>query len=544
MKRIVLIVGVLLFAAVAVLVVHLIAHRAPETAILGSGLIEADEIQVSAKIGGRLAALKVREGDEVKPGQLVATLEHADIDADIERARGALEAASAAARDMQRGSRVEQIEAARARLAQAQANREGADRQLRTAQENYAKVTELKQQTDTAQARVREADAGVVGAQARLDEAKAGPTKQDLDALRAVVAQAEARVESARTGAQNAERVYEHQVAIEGPLIAATTDAAVTQANDELAHKELDRTEAMAKQDAATERGLDQARNQGAVAGARLSGARRAVTDAGEQVAMTRAQAKQLLDGAHTGLQEAIRARDSAQAQLDIGLAGTREERVRAAKAALAGAQADADAGRTALKNATQIYQDRLAARQLRDAAQTTLDSARAIERASRAELDLLLAGQTQEAIESALGRVAEARGALAAAEARRAYCEVVAPRAGVITETVAKEGETVAAGAPVVILSDLANLRLRAYLGFAQLGKIKEGDTVHVTTQAVPGHVFSGKVVHISEEAEFTPKDVQTPEQRIRQVFWVKIWLGTGEGLLKPGMPADVRAK
>ncbi len=544
MKRIVPLLVTVVVLALAVIGVSLIAHRKPAKGILGSGLIEADEVQVSAKIGGRLAQVRVREGEEVKPGQLVAVLEHSDIDADIERARGALAAADAVARDMQRGSRVEQIEAARARLAQAQANREGAERQVHTALQAYAKVTELKQQADSAKARVRVAEASVAGAQARLDEAAVGLTKQEIDALRATVAQAEARVQTARIAAQNAEQVYQHQVALEGPLIAATTEATAGQANDDLADRELNRTETLARQEAATERALDQARAQRTVAGAKLAGARRTVTEAGEQVALTRAQARQMLDAAQSTLQEAVRARDTAQAQLNVALAGTREERMRLARAALASAQAEADAARTALKNATDLYQDRLAARQQRDAAQTTLDSARALERAARAELDLLVAGQTQEAIESALGRVAETRGALKAAEVRRGYCEILAPRAGVITETVAKEGETVSGGAPVVILSDLENLRLRAYLGFATLGKVKRGDSLQVTTEAVPGRVFTGKVVRISEEAEFIPKDVQTPEQRIKQVYWIKVWLGNGEGLLKPGMPADVRSQ
>jgi HlyD family secretion protein len=544
MKRIVPLLAVVGVLAVAVVGVRLIAHRKAAEGILGSGLIEADEVQVSAKIGGRLAQMLVREGDEVKSGQLVAVLEHADIDADIERARGALAAADAAAREMQRGSRVEQIEGARARLAQAGANRQGAERQLHTAQEAYAKVTELKQQLDSAKARVRVADTGVTSAQARLDEAAVGLTRQEIDAQRAVVAQAEARVETARVAAQNAEQVYQHQVVVEGPLIAATTEASADEANDGLAQRELDRTEALAKEDAATGRALDQTRAQRAVSGVKLAGARRAVTDAGEQVAVARAQAKQMLDTAQHTLQEAMRARDAAQAQLDVALAGTREERLRLATAALSSAQAEADAARTVLKSATELYEDRLPARQQRDAAQAALDSARALERAGQAELSLLIAGQTQEAIQSALGRVAEARGALKLAEVRRGYCEVLAPRAGTITEAVAKEGETVAAGAPVAILTDVENLRLRAYLGFATLGKVREGDTLQVTTEAVPGRVFTGRVVRISEEAEFTPKDVQTPEQRIKQVYWVKVWLGNGDRLLKPGMPADVRGE
>jgi HlyD family secretion protein len=100
---------------------------------------------------------------------------------------------------------------------------------------------------------------------------------------------------------------------------------------------------------------------------------------------------------------------------------------------------------------------------------------------------------------------------------------------------------EMINPGAPIVVLSDLDHIWLRAYLGFPDLGQVVLGQKMRVTTQAVPGRVFEGKVIRVSDQAEFTPKDVQTPDQRMKEVFWVKIGLDNGEGLLKPGMPADV---
>jgi len=523
--------------------IRLLAQRKPNNGILGSGVIEADEWRIGAKIGGRLERVMVREGDRVKAGQLVAVLEHDSIDAQIKQAEGAVEAAEFALRDMERGSRPEQIEAARARLEQAAAARRGAEMQLATAEEAYRKVTELKQQVDAARARVKAADAAVAGAKAKLDEAKAGPTEDEIETLRAALRQAQARVDSARIAVENAEKVYAHQSAIESPLIAASTEKAVAQADAELAGKEAARVEQMAEADAASRRTVDQAQAKQKTAEARLNGAGRAVGDAKEQVALNRAKAQQMLDAARSALEEAIRARDTAQAQLDVALAGTREERIRQARSALVAAQADAQAAHSALENATQMYQDRLNARQQRDSAQASLETALALEKAARAELKLLLAGSTREAIESARGRLTEAQGALQAAKVARSYCEIVAPRSGTITEIVAKEGEVVSASAPIVVLTDLEHLWLRAYVGFTHMGSFKMGDILRVTTEAVPGRVFEGKVVRISEEAEFTPKDVQTPEQRMKQVYWIKIALGNGEGVLKPGMPADALA-
>lgn len=537
--RPVLIAAVLIAAVLGA--VSLIAHRKPGRNILGSGIIEADEVQVSAKISGRLERILVREGDRVKAEQTIATLEHADIDAEVERAEGAAYAAAAALRELERGSRPEQIDAARARLAQAQASRRGAELDLRTARESYAKVTELKQQLDAARSRVRTADANAAGSRATLDEAIAGPIEEEIETRRAALREAEARLEAARTAARNAEEVYAHHRVLETPLIVASTEHSVRRADASLATTELARAEALAAGDAATRQTLDRARTQQTLAGARLDGASRAVPDAREQVALTRAQAKQARDAAQSALQAAIRARDVARAQLDVLLAGTRDERIRLARSALVAAEAEADAARDALKNAAELYEDRLNARQRRDAAQAALESAVALEAAARAELDLLLDGYTDEAIENARGRLAEARGALKAAKVRRAYCNIVAPCSGTVTEEVAEPGEVVGAGVPIVVLTDLENIWLRAYLAFTELGKVKLGQTLRVATEAVPDRDFEGKVIRISDEAEFTPKDVQTAEQRVRQVYWIKIGLGDADGLLKPGMPADV---
>jgi HlyD family secretion protein len=538
--RLVVIPVVLLIAGIAA--VRMVAHRSGQAReILGSGVIEADELNVSPRIGGRLAEVLVREGGRVTAGQLVATLEHAEIDAELQRAEGAVRTAEATLRDLERGSRPEQIAAARAGLAEAEAARDGAERRLRTAREAHEKVTELKQQVDAAQGRVRVAQATVDKARAQLDEAEAGPTSEDVATLRTALREAETRVEAARTAADNAEEVYAHQSALETPLIAASTEEVALQASMSLAEGELTRARTLADEDAGTRQSLERAQTESTVTGARLDGAKRGVADAREQVAMVRAQARQMRDAARSALDQAVRARDTVQARLDALLAGTREERVQLAQAALTAARAEAETAEAALANATTTYDDRLQARQERDAAQAALEQAAARVRAVRANLDLLLAGNTQEAIDAARGRLTEANAALDATIVRREYCNIVAPRTGTITEVVADAGEMVQIGGPVVILADLENLWLRAYVGLIELGSIARGQRLRVVTEAVGGKVFEGTVIRISDEAEFTPKDVQTAEQRITQVYWVKIGLGDGEGLLKPGMPADV---
>jgi HlyD family secretion protein len=532
----------LVVIALGVVLIHTIAHRERATDILGSGIIEADEVRVSSKIGGRLAELLVREGDEVKAGQAIARLEHADIDAEGARARAAVDSAQAGLADLERGSRPEQIAASRARLAEAIAARRGAEEQLRTAGEAYGKVTELKQAVDEARARTRLADARLAQAKAQLDEAKRGATPEEVETLRAAVAQADAHVAAARTTLANAEEVYTHQSAIEGPLIAATTEETVAGATAGLAQKEASRADELAKGDATTQQTVDRAKAEEAASAAKLAGATRGVQDAQEQVALTRAQAQQMRDAAESALEEALRARDAAKAKLDVLLAGTREERIRLAEAAVRAAEAEADAAKDALGNASTAYDDRLLARQQRDAADTAVKRAKAAEEAAQAELSLLLAGQTKEAIEVARGRLSEAQAALEAVKVREGYCDIVAPTAGTVTEKVLDAGEMAGPGAAIVVLSDLQNMWLRAYLDFTTLGSIVKGQRLDVVTDAAPGRTFHGVVIRVSNEAEFTPKDVQTRDQRVKQVYWIKVGVGDGEGLLKPGMPADAK--
>jgi multidrug resistance efflux pump len=542
MKRIVPLLVAVVVVVVGTVAIRSIAHRERPRDILGSGIIEADEVRVSPKMGGRLAEVLVQEGDEVKAGQVIARLEHEDVDAERQRAQAAVDATQAALRDLEHGSRPEQIAAARAQVAEAAAARRGADEQTVLAAMGLRKVTELKQAADEARARSRAADARVAQAKAQLDEARRGATPEEIETLKAALAQADARVDGAQTAARNAEEIYARQTAIEAPLIAASTEEAVAQATAGLARTEASRADQLAKADAATGQGLDRAKTEQSVADAKLTGAGRGVKDAQEQVALTRAQAVQMRDSARSALDEAQRARDAAKARLDVMLAGTREERIRLAEAAVRAAESEADGAKDALANATTAYDDRLAARSQRDAAQTALERARAVEQAAQAGLSLLLAGHTQEAIQVARGRAEEAQAALKAVEVKRGYCDIVAPTSGTVTERILDRGEIAGPGSAIVVLSDLRNLWLRAYVGFGTLGTIVKGQRLQVVSEAVPRRVFEGAVTRISKEAEFTPKDVQTPDQRMRQVYWIKVGLGDAEGLLKPGMPGDVK--
>ena len=103
-----------------------------------------------------------------------------------------------------------------------------------------------------------------------------------------------------------------------------------------------------------------------------------------------------------------------------------------------------------------------------------------------------------------------------------------------------ARAGEVVATGAPILTVADLREVWIRLYIPLPRLGQIALGQRAEVTTDALPGRTFTGRVTEVSQQAEFTPRNVQTPEERVKLVFAVKVTLPNTERLLKPGMPAD----
>ncbi len=103
-------------------------------------------------------------------------------------------------------------------------------------------------------------------------------------------------------------------------------------------------------------------------------------------------------------------------------------------------------------------------------------------------------------------------------------------------------QGEVVGAGSIVMTLARLDEVTLTVYIPEDQYGRIQLGQDVSVSTDSYPGEVFQGKVEYISDQAEFTPRNVQTVEGRKSTVYAVKIALPNPEHRLKPGMPADAR--
>jgi multidrug resistance efflux pump len=158
----------------------------------------------------------------------------------------------------------------------------------------------------------------------------------------------------------------------------------------------------------------------------------------------------------------------------------------------------------------------------------------------AQAQVDGLKLGATPEQIGAVEAQVEIARAALGALEVQADKLVLTAPISGLVLERPVHVGEVALPGAPLMTLADLDRVTLTIYVPENQLGQVQLGQQVSVTVDAYPGRTFTGTVSLIASEAEFTPKNVQTREERVNMVFAVKVRLLNTDHALKPGMPAD----
>jgi len=173
--------------------------------------------------------------------------------------------------------------------------------------------------------------------------------------------------------------------------------------------------------------------------------------------------------------------------------------------------------------------------------AQAAYQTAAAQVEVAKSQLALLQAGSRQEQIAVAEAAVKQAEANLAALQVERDQHTLAAPLAGWVVEQPAHEGEMSTPGATLLTLADLNQMTLTIYVPETRIGQVTVGQQLNVFVDAFPGEAFKGQVTFINDEAEFTPKNVQSKEERVNTVFAVKINLADETQRLKPGMPADV---
>lgn len=238
---------------------------------------------------------------------------------------------------------------------------------------------------------------------------------------------------------------------------------------------------------------------------------------------------------------------DGSQDEICPGL-GTREEQARATLAAANEAY-----------NAAQTRLDQLVAGPTRNeltASAAKVEAASAQQAQAQAQLELMQSGArpqqlaaaqaqvatTQAQIEAAQAQIDSAQAQIGVLQVQIARLTLKAPLGGTVLKRSIEPGEMVVPGATLLIIGDTANLYMTVYVPEKRYGEIALGQVAQVAVDSFPGEVFNAKVTRIADQAEFTPRNVQTAEGRATTVFAVKLTLDNAGGKLKPGMPADVK--
>jgi HlyD family secretion protein len=203
-------------------------------------------------------------------------------------------------------------------------------------------------------------------------------------------------------------------------------------------------------------------------------------------------------------------------------------------------AEAVRDGARQNLDNLLAMRDNPLEANVLVSVAQAQYDIAEANVGVARAQLEAIEAGATQEEVAVAESQVEQAQAALATLQVQLGKMTLLAPRRGVVLERMVNVGEIAPPNSSLLTVVDLDQVTLTVYVPENQIGLVKVGQEVRVKVDSYPERTFDAQVVHIASRAEFTPKNVQTKEERVSTVFAVKIRIPNPDGALKPGMPAD----
>jgi HlyD family secretion protein len=229
----------------------------------------------------------------------------------------------------------------------------------------------------------------------------------------------------------------------------------------------------------------------------------------------------------------------SAQAQFDLLKAGARSEDIERAREAVHEARAAATAAAADKKRIEVVFAQGSATQKQIDDARAGAERTAAALAGAEQNLMRLERGNRPEEIRIAEAQVEFAKAKLASAEKAVADCTIVAPLDGTVTTRSREPGEWVTPGAPLVTLSRLDEVWLAIYIPEDLLGRVKLRQKASVKLDGSDQR-YEGIVTFIAPEAEFTPKNAQTPDERAKLVYRVKVTLKNLNGIFKPGLPAD----
>jgi HlyD family secretion protein len=272
----------------------------------------------------------------------------------------------------------------------------------------------------------------------------------------------------------------------------------------------------------------------------------------GDQLQVGATVAKLSTSDTELALRRAQAERDQALAQLALLRAGARPEEIRQAAAQASSAQADVgaadaelEAAAADLKRFEALLETNSGSRKQRDDAATRRDvalarvlAARERARSAAEALAGLKAGARVEEIAAAKARVSMVDAQIASLDKDLSDAVLTSPVAGVVTSKLIDAGEVVAPRTPIVVVTDLDHAWANVYVDEPVVPRLKLGQTVTLVTDA--NQRMEGTITFISPKAEFTPRNVQTADERSRLVYRIKVSTDNRAGVLKPGMPVE----
>lgn len=456
--------------------------QAASGALGASGTIEITQVQIAAELGGKVTEVRVAEGDQVKAGDTLVQLDATLLKSQRAQAAAALDVAKANA--------------------------------------------------EAAQMAAQQAEADQTAAQIRFDLAKSTET-----------ASREANISAARLAllqAQNALTDLEQNAA----TVTANAQLALVKAQDNLTTMSNRRT--WMNGDRASQGTIDAAEATYYLMLDNLKKAQQAYN----QIASKYKKTDPRVALALTRVADAEKQKDAALAALNWYTGKPDEQDISEADANLALAQAQLDAAKTRLdevKDGPSVNDVTLAKEKIANA-QALVDLANAQSASQQVDLAQAALNSAQARSGAASSQAAAAKAqvevtqaALDALDVQIGKLTILAPADGVVLTRIVQPGEFNAPGASLLVLGLVEDKTITVYISEAQYGRLSVGQSAQVSVDSFPGQSFQAWVVHIADQAEFTPRNVQTAQGRRDTVFAIKLKVDDPDGKLKAGMPADV---
>lgn len=233
---------------------------------------------------------------------------------------------------------------------------------------------------------------------------------------------------------------------------------------------------------------------------------------------------------------------DFANAQLRLLQSGSRQEDIRQTEDLLKQSKINLDQSKTDKDRMESLYTSNSVTKKQLEDAQTKYNLNLSQYNAAKENLQKIRNLARPQEIDQSKANLRKNVAALELLKQNLEDCKVLAPVDGIISKKYVEAGEMVNQNSSLLKLSNLETVNLMIYVNEEELGKVKLGQKADISVDTYKDKVYNGKIIFISPEAEFTPKNIQTQDERTKLVFGVKIEIPNPQFELKPGMPADAK--